>query len=198
MTPAGAVIWILANIDWNGSNLAQHAANFLHPLGYAVGLDGVILLAYVVAIPANEIVVPTMLMVYMGVGMMSDLTSYEQIRTLLVDQHGWTLLTAVNLMLFSVLHNPCATTILTIWRETRSRRWTIIGALMPLAFAFLATFVAKGFSRISRADLLKPRERKKAARASSDRRTHCTNGSPILRKHSSNDSDRRVATPRRA
>ena len=139
--PAGAVIWILGNIEWRGTNLAQHSANFLHPLGEAIGLDGVILLAYVIAIPANEIVVPTMLMVYMGVSMMSDLTSYDQIRSLLVDQHGWTMLTAVNLMLFSVLHNPCATTILTIWRETRSGKWTTIGALMPLVFAFLVTFV---------------------------------------------------------
>ena len=139
--PAGAVIWILGNIEWKGINLAQHSANFLDPLGEAIGLDGVILLAYVIAIPANEIVVPTMLMVYMGVSMMSDLTSYDQIRSLLVDQHGWTMLTAVNLMLFSVLHNPCATTILTIWRETRSRKWTAVGALMPLVFAFLVTFV---------------------------------------------------------
>ena len=139
--PAGAVIWILGNIEWQGTDLAQHSANFLHPLGEAIGLDGVILLAYVIAIPANEIVVPTMLMVYMGVSMMSDLTSYDQIRSLLVDQHGWTMLTAVNLMLFSVLHNPCATTILTIWRETRSGKWTAIGALMPLVFAFLVTFV---------------------------------------------------------
>ena len=139
--PAGAVIWILANIETGGTNLAQLSAGFLQPLGDAIGLDGVILLAYVIAIPANEIVVPTMLMVYMGVGMMSDITSYEQLRTLLVDQHGWTMLTAVNLMLFSVLHNPCATTILTIWRETRSAKWTTIGALMPLVLAFLVTFL---------------------------------------------------------
>ena len=138
--PAGAVIWILGNIDWGGTNLAQHSANFLDPLGRAIGLDGVILLAYVIAIPANEIVVPTMMMVYMGVTMMSDITSFDQIRVLLVDEQGWTLLTAVNLMLFSLLHNPCATTILTIWRETRSAKWTTIGALMPLVFAFLVTF----------------------------------------------------------
>ncbi len=138
--PAGAVIWVLGNIDWQGTNLAQHSANFLDPLGRAIGLDGVILLAYVIAIPANEIVVPTMMMVYMGVTMMSDITSFDQIRVLLVDEQGWTLLTAVNLMLFSLLHNPCATTILTIWRETRSAKWTTIGALMPLVFAFFVTF----------------------------------------------------------
>ena len=138
--PAGAVIWVLANIDWNGVSLAQHSANFLQPLGYAIGLDGVILLAYVIAIPANEIVVPTMLMVYMGVSAMSDITSYDKIRTLLIDEQGWTMLTAVNLMLFSLLHNPCATTIITIWKETRSAKWTTIGALMPLVFAFAVTF----------------------------------------------------------
>ena len=96
--------------------------------------------AYVIAIPANEIVVPTMLMAYMGVGVMTDLTDYDQIRTLLIDQHGWTMLTAVNLMLFSLLHNPCATTILTIWKETRSGKWTALGALMPLGSAFVVCF----------------------------------------------------------
>jgi ferrous iron transport protein B len=145
--PAGAVIWILANIQMNGTNLAQACADFLNPLGQAIGLDGVIMLAYVIAIPANEIVVPTMLMVYTGVGMMSDFSSYEQLRTLLVDQHGWTMLTAVNLMLFSVLHNPCATTILTIWRETRSGKWTTLGALMPLVFAFAVTFLVAVVAR---------------------------------------------------
>jgi ferrous iron transport protein B len=138
--PAGAVIWLLANISWGELSLAQHAINFLNPLGHAIGLDGVILLAYVIAIPANEIVVPTMLMCYLGAGMMTELNSYEDIRRILVDQHGWTMLTAINLMLFSLLHNPCATTILTIWKETRSGRWTTIGALMPLAIAFLVTF----------------------------------------------------------
>jgi len=146
--PAGAAIWILANISYGESNLAQSIADFLNPLGHAIGLDGVVLLAYIIAIPANEIVVPTMMMVYLGVGQMTELTSYEQIRTLLVDQHGWTLLTAVNLMLFSLLHNPCATTILTIWKETRSGKWTALGALMPLGFAFLVTFIVATVARL--------------------------------------------------
>jgi len=138
--PAGAVIWILANVDWGGVSLADHASNWLEPLGYAIGLDGVILLAYVIAIPANEIVVPTLMMCYLSTGMMTDVTSYDEIRRVLVDEHGWTMLTAVNLMLFSLLHNPCATTILTIWKETRSGKWTTIGALMPLVIAFAVTF----------------------------------------------------------
>ncbi len=146
--PAGAVIWLLANFHAAGRSLADHAIGWLDPLGQAIGLDGVILLAYVIAIPANEIVVPTMLMCYLGGSMMMDIAAYDQIRTVLVDQHGWTLLTAVNLMLFSLLHNPCATTILTIWKETRSPRWTTLGALMPLAIAFAACFVAAQAGRI--------------------------------------------------
>jgi len=146
--PAGAVIWLLGNIYVGGTSLATHAANFLAPLGHAIGLDGVILLAYVIAIPANEIVVPTMLMVYAGGAMMSDMESMSELRTLLVDQNGWTLLTAINLMLFSLLHNPCATTILTIYKETLSARWTALGALMPLAVAFLVTFLTATIARL--------------------------------------------------
>ena len=89
-----------------------------------------------------------MLMVYMGVGTMSDVTSYDEIRTLLIDDQGWTMLTAVNLMLFSLLHNPCATTIITIWKETRSAKWTTIGSLMPLAFAFAVTFAVATIWRL--------------------------------------------------
>ncbi len=139
--PAGAVIWILGNLTVGGSNLAQHIASALNPLGHAIGLDGVILLAYIIAIPANEIVVPTMMMVYLGEGMMQEFDSLDDLRHLLVDLNGWTLLTAVNLMLFSLLHNPCATTIITIYRETLSRKWATIGALMPLALAFIVTFL---------------------------------------------------------
>lgn len=146
--PAGAVIWILGNIYANEVSLAQHVANFLNPLGLLIGLDGVILLAYIIAIPANEIVVPTMMMVYLGTGMMTDIPSLDSLRALLVGGHGWTMLTAVNLMLFSLLHNPCATTILTIYKETGSRKWATFGALMPLSIAFLVTFITASIARI--------------------------------------------------
>ncbi|HEY7187579.1 MAG TPA: nucleoside recognition domain-containing protein [Vicinamibacterales bacterium] len=146
--PAGAVIWVLGNIHIGGASLAAHAAGVLNPAGRIIGLDGVILLAYVIAIPANEIVVPTMLMVYMGTGMMTDIRSLAGLRALLIDQHGWTMLTAVNLMLFSLLHNPCATTIITIYRETLSLKWTTIGALMPLGLAFAVTFLAAQLVRL--------------------------------------------------
>ena len=139
--PAGAVIWILANVYVGDASLATHVARALDPLGHTIGLDGVILLAYIIAIPANEIVVPTMLMVYLGTGQMSEMDSFADIERLLVGQNGWTLLTAVNLMLFSLLHNPCATTIITIYKETLSKRWATFGALMPLSIAFVVTFL---------------------------------------------------------
>jgi ferrous iron transport protein B len=145
--PAGAVIWLLANISFGGQSLAVRIANGLDPLGWLMGLDGVILLAYIIAIPANEIVVPTMLMVYMSQGMMTELESFDELRRLLVDQHGWTLLTAVNLMLFSLLHNPCATTIITIYKETLSGRWTALAALMPLAIGFVVTILSAAIAR---------------------------------------------------
>lgn len=138
--PAGAVIWLMANIHVGDASLAQHTADALGPFGRALGLDGAILLAYIIAIPANEIVVPTLMMVYMGTGMMQDVTSLDDLRRVLVDENGWTLLTAVNLMLFSLLHNPCATTIITIYKETLSARWAAVGALMPLSIAFVVTF----------------------------------------------------------
>jgi ferrous iron transport protein B len=145
--PAGAVIWLLGNIVVGGQNLAAHISGALDPLGWAIGLDGVILLAYIIAIPANEIVVPTMLMVYMAEGMMTDLQGFDELRALLIGKHGWTLLTAVNLMLFSLLHNPCATTIITIYKETLSAKWATIGALMPLALAFAVTFLTATIAR---------------------------------------------------
>ncbi len=146
--PAGAVIWVMANINIAGTSIAQHTANFLDPLGFLMGLDGVILLAYLIAIPANEIVVPTMLMVYMGTGMMIELDSMEALRTLLVEQNGWTMLTAVNLMLFALLHNPCATAIITIFKETNSRKWATIGALMPLGIGVTVTIATASIARL--------------------------------------------------
>jgi ferrous iron transport protein B len=146
--PAGAIIWILGNIFVQDVSLANHIANFLNPFGLLLGLDGVIMLAYIIAIPANEIVVPTMLMVYMGTGMMIDLPGLTQLKTLLVDGHGWTMLTAVNLMLFSLLHNPCGTTIITIYKETKSYKWATLSVVITLGTAFLVTFLTATVARL--------------------------------------------------
>ncbi|MBK8617733.1 MAG: ferrous iron transporter B [Anaerolineales bacterium] len=147
--PAGALIWVLANIHLGDSNLARIIADWLNPFGLLLGLDGVILLAYIIAIPANEIVVPTMMMVYMGAGMMiNGPTSSTEIFDLLVNGNGWTMLTAINLMLFALLHNPCATTIMTIYKETKSLKWATLSVVMTLGTAFLVTFLTATIARL--------------------------------------------------
>ena len=146
--PAGAVIWLLSAVSIDGQSLTAHLSGWLDPFGQTLGLDGVILLAYIIAIPANEIVVPTILMAYTGAGAMFELESLAELQTLLVGEQGWTLLTAVCLMLFSLLHNPCSTTILTIWKETGSRRWTTVGALMPLGIAVVVCYLVANIWRV--------------------------------------------------
>jgi ferrous iron transport protein B len=147
--PAGAAIWLSANLHVNGITLAQFLMHYMDPVGVVLGLNGVILLAYIVAIPANEIVIPTVLMLTVlvtgnqgvgeGAGVMFELDSPEATKSLL-QAGGWTLLTAVNLMLFSLLHNPCSTTIYTIYKETGSVKWTTVAALLPLVLGFAVTF----------------------------------------------------------
>ncbi|MGW8250620.1 MAG: nucleoside recognition domain-containing protein, partial [Anaerolineales bacterium] len=147
--PAGAVIWLISNIQIGGVPLADYMINLLNPLGVLVGLNGIILVAYIVAIPANEIVIPTILMLTVlvaglqgtgsGAGVLFDLQSQNAVRDVLVAG-GWTLLTAVNLMLFSLVHNPCSTTLYTMYKESGSRKWTALAALMPLGLGFMITF----------------------------------------------------------
>jgi ferrous iron transport protein B len=148
--PAGAVIWLISNIDIGGASIAEHTIAFLDPFGLLLGMNGVILLAYVVAIPANEIVIPTVLMLTVlttaglggvgeGAGVMFEPESTNAMATVLTAG-GWTLLTGVSLMLFSLLHNPCSTTLYTIYKETGSAKWTGVAALLPLALGFAVTF----------------------------------------------------------
>ncbi len=156
--PAGAAIWLIANIHLGDSSLAEHAISALHPLGVLIGLNGVVLLAYVVAIPANEIVIPTVLMLTVmtagiagagqGAGVMFDPGSSMAIGGLL-HAGGWTILTGVCLMLFSLLHNPCSTTIYTIYRETGSARWTAVATFMPLIMGFVVCFLVAQVWRLA-------------------------------------------------
>jgi ferrous iron transport protein B len=149
--PAGAVIWLIANVTVGESSIAAYLINLLNPLGLMLGLNGIILLAYVIAIPANEIVIPTVLMLTVlmtgqgeygaGTGVIFELDSLADTRNLLIAG-GWTLLTAVNVMLFCLIHNPCSTTLFTIYKETGSRRWTALSALLPLLLGILVTFLA--------------------------------------------------------
>ncbi len=148
--PAGIVIWLVANISINDISLAEYFINWANPFGLLVGLNGVILLAYIIAIPANEIVIPTILMLTVlmnkisgfgsGAGVMFELESVQQTEYLL-KAGGWTLLTGVNLMLFSLLHNPCSTTIFSIYKETKSLKWTLVSTLLPIFMGFTICFL---------------------------------------------------------
>ena len=155
--PAGALIWLISNISLNGVSLAHHAVGWLDPAGLILGMNGVILVAYVVAIPANEIVIPTVLMLTVltggfamgeGAGVMFELDSVGATGDLL-RAGGWTLLTGVNLMLFSLLHNPCSTTIYTIYKETRSTKWTAVATLMPLVMGLTVCFLVAQVWRLA-------------------------------------------------
>ncbi len=148
--PAGAVIWLLSNIQAGDGSLAAWLIGALDPFGFALGLSGIILVAYIIAVPANEIVIPTILMLTVlvagvpgvgaGAGVMFELDS-EVATARVLEAGGFTLLTAVCLMLFSLVHNPCSTTLYTIWKETRSVRWTAVSALLPVAMGLLLCFV---------------------------------------------------------
>lgn len=154
--PAGAVIWLISNIQVGDSNLAAWLIDGMDGFGFLLGLNGVILLAYIVAIPANEIVIPTVLMLTVmvtgiaggeGAGVMFELDSASDTANIL-RAGGWTLLTGVNLMLFSLLHNPCSTTIYTIYKETNSARWTAVASILPLILGFIVTFLVAQIWRI--------------------------------------------------
>lgn len=144
--PAGLIIWLTANIQIDGLSLLMHCANFLDPFARLMGLDGVILFAFILGFPANEIVIPIILMAYMSTGHIVDFESLSALRELLVA-NGWTWLTAVCMMLFSLLHWPCSTTCLTIHKETGSWKWTAAAFLIPtltgVAACMLVTFLAR-------------------------------------------------------
>jgi len=147
--PAGAVIWLISNVTFGGTSVAVYMINFLNPFGLLLGLNGVILVAYIVAIPANEIVIPTILMLTVlvsgltgvgeGAGVMFQLNS-EAATGAILRAGGWTLLTAISMMIFVLIHNPCSTTIFTTYKVTGSKRWTTVTALLPLFMGFAITF----------------------------------------------------------
>ena len=128
--PAGLVIWILANVGINGASLLSMIANFLDPFAKLMGLDGYILTAFILGMPANEIVLPIILMCYLKGGALVNIEDTVQIGQILI-QNGWNMLTAMNVMLFTVLHFPCTTTLLTIKKETGSWKWSGLAFVIP-------------------------------------------------------------------
>jgi len=145
--PAGAVTWILANINIDNLSILNHIANFLQPVAHLIGLDGFILMAFILGLPANEIVLPILLMSYLATGKMTDFQSLASLKDILVA-HGWTYLTCLNVMLFSLFHWPCATTLLTIKKETGSIKWTILSAVIPTSIAFVVCFITTTIARL--------------------------------------------------
>ena len=128
--PAGAVIWLLANLHINGVSLLVMCGGFLDPLGRAMGMDGYILLAFLLGFPANEIVLPILIMCYTASGSMMDFESTSALAELL-KANGWTWVTALCTITFSLMHFPCATTCQTIYKETKSLRWTFLAVILP-------------------------------------------------------------------
>ena len=142
--PAGLLLWLMANLHINGSALLSWCADFLNPFAELLGLDGVILLAFILGLPANEIVLPIILMAYSSQGSLQALSDYDTIRELLLD-NGWTWATAVSTCIFSLMHWPCATTLLTIRKETGGLKWTLLAVVIP---AVCGCFLCMGFTAV--------------------------------------------------
>jgi ferrous iron transport protein B len=144
--PAGIITWILGNVFVGGVSVLDHMAAFFDPFGNLLGMDGFIIMAFLLGLPANEIVLPILLMGYMSSGAMVDADGIDSIKEIFVN-HGWTWLTALNMMLFSLLHYPCGTTLFNIYKETKSAKWTLLSALIPLGIAIAVTFTTAQLAR---------------------------------------------------
>ena len=141
--PAGVLIWSFANIYIGGSSILFYIASFLEPFASLIGLDGYILAAFILAIPANEIVLPILLMGYLSSSTLISLDEISNLKNILLS-NGWTILTAINVMIFSLLHFPCSTTLLTIKKETNSWKWAGISFLLPTVCGIIVCLVTSG------------------------------------------------------
>lgn len=145
--PAGLIIWLMANIMIGDMSLLTHCSAFLDPFANLLGLDGVILLAFILGFPANEIVVPIIIMAYMASGTIMEFETLAELKTLLVD-NGWTWVTAISTMLFCLMHWPCSTTCMTIHKETKSLKWTLASFAIPTAFGIIICFMFTSIVRL--------------------------------------------------
>lgn len=145
--PAGLILWLFANISINERTLLSLTSGFLDPYGKLLGLDGTILLAFILGIPANEIVIPIIIMAYTSSSSLTDITNYAQLKTLFID-NGWTWITAVSTMLFSLMHWPCSTTLITIKKETSSIKWTVLSFIIPTITGILVCFIFSNIAKL--------------------------------------------------
>ena len=145
--PAGLVIWLMANISIQDMTILSHCSSFLDPFAKLLGMDGVILLAFILGFPANEIVIPIIIMSYMARGNIFEIQNLSVLKQLLVD-NGWTPITAISFMLFSLMHWPCSTTCMTIKKETQSIQWTMISIIVPTVMGAVACLVFTSAARL--------------------------------------------------
>ncbi|NME96569.1 ferrous iron transport protein B [Clostridium cochlearium] len=138
--PAGLILWFFANTYVGDNSILQICANFLNPFAKAIGMDGYILLAFILGLPANEIVIPIIIMSYMSAGALIEFQNLSTLRDLLIA-NGWTIVTAINVMIFTLMHFPCGTTLLTIRKETGSFKWALVSFLLPTLFGIVVCFL---------------------------------------------------------
>ncbi len=145
--PAGVLIWLFANVTVGGETLLSVCTDFLNPFAALFGLDGVILMAFILGLPANEIVMPIIIMAYVSGGTLVEMSDLYNLKSLLVA-NGWTGVTAVCTMLFSLMHWPCATTLMTVRKETGSIKWTLAALVIPTAVGLLICFIFANITRL--------------------------------------------------
>lgn len=142
--PAGIIIWLLANITIKDTSILSYLEIITNPIGEFMGLDGAILLAFILGMPANEIVIPIMLMIYLQTSTLTDYSSLKELRTILIN-NNWTIITAISFLIFTICHFPCGTTILTIKKETNSLKWTILSVIIPTVTGITLCFIVSNF-----------------------------------------------------
>lgn len=145
--PAGLIIWVLANCKIGDYSILKYCTDFLDPFAQFFGMDGVILMAFILGFPANEIVIPIIIMAYMSTGSLVEMDNMTQLYNLLIA-NNWTMVTAVSTMIFYLFHFPCSTTCITIYKETKSLKWTFVSFLLPLICGLLLCFIVSNTMRI--------------------------------------------------
>ncbi len=145
--PAGIIIWILSNVDIADKSILLHLTDFLDPVGKFIGLDGTILTGFILGLPANEIVIPIILMGYLAKDTLIDYSSLSELKTLLID-NGWTTLTAICTLIFTLFHWPCSTALLTIKKETASLKWTAVSMIIPSVIGFIMCFIVNSIFKL--------------------------------------------------
>lgn len=145
--PSGLIIWILANTNINNISILNHLSNILNNFGLLLGMDGVIILSFLLGFPANEIVIPIMMMIYMSKGVLIDISNMNTLKEILIN-NNWNHITAISVLIFTIFHFPCSTTLLTIKKETNSIKWTIIAFFLPLIIGIILCFVVSNIIRL--------------------------------------------------